>query len=315
MKTCFAILLAVLSVSRLVAAPVPALTGHDFFYAGENKVHDMYLVKKGEIVWSYHNHESKGEISDAVLLSNGSVLFAHQFGITLLGADKKVIWKLDAPEGTEIHTAQPIGKERIVYVMNSPKAKCVVLNIVTGTTEREFPLEVGNPKSIHGHFRHARLTAAGTLLIAHMDAGKVSEYDEHGKVVWTTPFPGPWAASRLPDGNTLITSTKLIREVNAKGETVWECGPADLPDHKIHGFQIATRLTNGNTLLNNWVNPWDGPIDIATAPAQALEITPEKRVVWTLRSWDAPNNLGPATTIQLLDDPSAAEDVHFGEFR
>lgn len=315
MKIQSTILLIALTASRLFAAPDPALAGHDFFYAGENKVHDMYIVKKGEIVWSYHNHKSKGEISDAVLLSNGSVLFAHQFGITLLGEDKKVIWKLDAPEGTEIHTAQPIGKERIVYVMNSPEAKCVVLNIVTGKTEREFPLKVGNPKSVHGHFRHARLTSAGTLLVAHMDVGKVSEYDEHGKELWTTPFPGPWAASRLPDGNTLISSPKLIREVNSKGETVWECGPADLPEHKIHGFQIATRLPNGNTLLNNWINPWDGPIDFATAPAQALEITPAKKVVWTLRSWEGPNNLGPATTLQLLDKPSVAEDVHFGEFR
>ncbi|MES2440702.1 MAG: hypothetical protein V4584_16670 [Verrucomicrobiota bacterium] len=315
MKIQSTLALAVLSIFQASAAPSPALAGHDFFYAGENKVHDMFLVKKGEIVWSYHNHESRGEISDAVLLSNGSVLFSHQFGITLLGADKKVIWKLDAPEGTEIHTAQPIGRERIVYVLNSPEAKCVVLNIVTGKTEREFPLQVGNPKSVHGHFRHARLTAAGTLLVAHMDGGKVSEYDDRGKEIWTTKFPGPWAASRLPGGNTLISSTKLIREVNPKGETVWECGPADLPDHKIHGFQIATRLANGNTLLNNWVNPWDGPIDFASAPAQALEITPEKKVVWTLRSWGGANNLGPSTTIQLLDTPTVAEDVHFGEFR
>ncbi|RYD20757.1 MAG: hypothetical protein EOP88_13820 [Verrucomicrobiaceae bacterium] len=315
MKTSFALLLASLSVSRILAAPVPALEGHDFFYAGENKVHDMYVVKKGEIVWSYHNHSSKGEISDAVRLSNGSVLFAHQFGITLLGEDKKVIWKLDAPAGTEIHTAQPIGKERIVYVMNGPEPKCVVHNIVTDKAEREFPLKVGNLKSVHGHFRHARLTAAGTLLVAHMDAGKVSEYDDHGKEVWTTPFSGPWSASRLPDGNTLITSPKSIREVNPKGETVWECNPADLPDPKNLSLQIAQRLPNGNTLLNNWVNAWSGPIDTATAPAQAFEITPDKKVVWTLRSWDEPNNLGPATTIQLLDTPSVPEDVHFGEFR
>ena len=314
MKIPTSLLLAALTISHAFAEPSPALAGHDFFYAGENKVHDMYVVKKGEIAWSYHNHDSKGEISDAVLLSNGNVLFAHQFGITLLDASKKVLWKLDAPPGTEIHTAQPIGKERIVYLQNGPEPKCVVLNIVTGKTEREFPLQVGNPKSVHGHFRHARLTAAGTLLVAHMDGGKVSEYDDHGKELWTTKFPGPWAASRLADGNTLITSTKLIREVNPKGETVWECGPADLPGHKIHGFQIATRLANGNTLLNNWVNPWDGPIDTATAPAQALEITPEKKIVWTLRSWAEPHNLGPSTTIQLLDTPAAAEDVKFGEF-
>ena len=315
MKIRSTLLAVLLSLSRTYAEPSPALAGHDFFYAGENKVHDMFIVKKGEIAWSYHNAESRGEISDAVLLSNGNVLFAHQFGITLIDSAKKVLWKMDAPAGTEIHTAQPIGKERIVYLQNGPEPKCVVLNIATGKTEREFPLEVGNPKSVHGHFRHARLTAAGTLLVAHMDGGKVSEYDDHGAELWTTKFSGPWAASRLADGNTLITGSKLIREVNAKGETVWECAKSDLAERGIKNFQIATRLPNGNTLLNNWVNPWEGAIDVATAPAQALEITPEKKVVWTLRSWSAPNNLGPATTIQLLDSPSVPEDVHFGEFR
>jgi len=39
-------------------------------------------------------------------------------------------------------------------------AKVVVVNIATGKTEREFVVAVKNPKSVHGHFRHARLTDA-----------------------------------------------------------------------------------------------------------------------------------------------------------
>jgi len=35
-------------------------------------------------------------------------------------------------------------------------------------------------------------------------------------------------------------------------------------------------------------------------------------VVWALAAWTPPANLGPATTIQFLDAPGAAEDVHFG---
>lgn len=313
MKT-WTLLLALAAFSHASAEPSPALGGHDFFYAGEAKTHDMYIVKKGEIVWSYHNPASRGEISDAVLLSNGSILFAHQYGVTLMDSAKKVLWNFDAPEGCEIHTAQPIGKDRLFYILNGPDPKCVVVNITTAKTEREFPLEVGNRKGTHGQFRHACLTAAGTLLVAHMDGGKVSEYDDHGKEVWTVRFPGPWAASRLDSGNTLIASSTQIREVNPAGETVWECNPGDLAGQSIKNFQIATRLPNGNTLLNNWVNSWNDTIDPATAPAQAFEITPEKKIVWTLKSWTAPNNLGPATTIQLLDSPSVPEDVHFGEF-
>lgn len=307
-------LFAIFALSQSFADANPSLAGHDFFYAGEAKTQDMYLVRKGEVVWSFHNPGSRGEISDAVLMSNGSVLFAHQFGVTLIDSAKKILWNYSAPDGCETHTAQPIGKERVVFIQNGPEPKCMVVNITTGKTEREFPLPVGNLKSTHGQFRHARLTAAGTLLVAHMDAGKVSEYDDRGKELWTTPFATPWAAERLPNGNTLITGTKLIREVKPDGGTLWECNAGELTEHKISGFQIATRLSNGNTLVNNWVNQWSSTIDPATAPAQALEITPEKKVVWTLSAWAEPHNLGPATTIQLLDIPALAEDVHFGEF-
>src|ERR1035438_739313 len=62
--------------------PGNGLAQHDFFYAGEQKQHQMFIVKKGKVAWSYLVADSKGEISDAVMLSNGNILFAHQFGVT-----------------------------------------------------------------------------------------------------------------------------------------------------------------------------------------------------------------------------------------
>ncbi len=105
-----------------------------------------------------------------------------------------------------------------------------------------------------------------------------------------------------------------MRELNPKGETVWEFTAADVPDYKFDNMQLATRLPNGDTLINNWVNQWNGNVDPNTAPVQALEVSPEKKIVWALRSWTNPD-LGPATTIQLLDAPEAPENVHFGNFR
>jgi len=49
------------------------------------------------------------------------------------------------------------------------------------------------------------------------------------------------------------------------------------------------------------------PIMTLEAPAaNALEISPEKKIVWALRSWAPPADLGPSTTIQILDAPGAA---------
>ena len=76
--------------------PGKGLAEHDFFYAGEAKAERMFIVRKGQVIWS-HTHPGKGEISDAVLLLNGNILFARQFGITEINQDKQVVWNLDAP--------------------------------------------------------------------------------------------------------------------------------------------------------------------------------------------------------------------------
>ena len=69
----------------------------------------------------------------------------------------------------------------------------------------------------------------------------------------------------------------MAREINPKGETVWEFTSADVPDYQFNSMQTATRLPNGNTLINSWVNQWSGKIDPETAPVQALEITARQK--------------------------------------
>jgi outer membrane protein assembly factor BamB len=289
----------------------------NFFYAGEGKYHRMYIVRGGKIAWSYIDTTSRGEISDAVLMTNGNVLFAHQFGITLISPDKKVLWNYDTPKNHETHTAQPIGNDHVVFIQNGDTAKLFVMNIRTNKVEREFALPVKNPKSVHGQFRHARLTDAGTIMVAHMDLGKVCEYDINGKELLSFDVPSVWSAVALKNGNILTASNKnMVQEFTRKGEVVWQSHLTDIADYKLTSPQIATRLANGNTLVNNWLNQWNGNADPNNAPIQAVELTPDKKVVWALRAWAEPLNLGPSTTIQLLNEPDAlTEKVHFGDIK
>jgi outer membrane protein assembly factor BamB len=303
-----------LAPASVQALPGKGLAEHDFLYAGESKNRRVFIVRKGRVVWSYDDPAGRGEISDAVLLSDGSLLLAHQYAVKLISPEKKVLWNLDAPKGTEIHTAMPIGHEHVLYVQNGDPAKVRVVNITTGETKKEFPLPVGNPKNTHGQFRHARLTGSGTLLVAHMDLNKVCEYNADGKEVWSFPCDGPWGATPLKNGNTLIVDRRGIREVTHRGETVAAFMREDAQPYKLGSLQLAWRLPNGNTLINNWVNEWSGPIDRTNPPVQAVELTPDKQVVWVLRSWVEPD-LGPATTIQILDQPEAPENVSFGDIR
>jgi hypothetical protein len=89
--------------------------------------------------------------------------------------------------------------------------------------------------------------------------------------------------------------------------------PSDAPGYAFANLQQAWRLANGNTLVNNWVNEWNKWPVSSPGTLQALELTPAKQVVWALSAWTGPANLGPATTIQLLDEASKPEDVHFGD--
>ena len=131
---------------------------------------------------------------------------------------------------------------------------------------------------------------------------KVVEFTLDGKELWSVDAASAWSAIRLHNGNTLISGDGqgYTREVNMKGETVWELTQTDVP-FKLYNNQTATRLSNGNTVITNWcagntnTEEWAGTI-------QVFEVTPDKKVVWALSSWDNPD-LGPSTYIQLLDDP------------
>ncbi|WP_179414588.1 hypothetical protein HDF19_00420 [Mucilaginibacter sp. E4BP6] len=295
--------------------PGKGIKQYDFFYAGEDKSRKMYIVRKGKIIWSYIDTTGNGEISDATLLPNGNVLFAHQFGITLINHKKQVLWSYDAPKGFETHTAQLIGNDHVIFVQNGDPAKVIVMNINDNTITREFVIPA-NP-GVHGQVRHARLTAAGTYLIAHMDLGKICEYDTSGKQLIAIDFPGIWSAVPLKNGNILATNnSNLVKEITRSGDIVWEDKLSQIAGYKITSTQLSARLPNGNTLINNWFNKWDSKFDVANAPVQAIEVTPDKKIVWALRSWTDPIDLGPSTTIQLLNVPGmVTEDVHFGDIR
>jgi Domain of unknown function (DUF362) len=294
--------------------PGRGLAQHDFLYAGEWDTRkpaeqSMFIVRGGKIVWHYFIpiKASTGgiqEFDDVSLLPNGNVIFSRMAGAGIVSPEKKLVWSYEAPKGTEVHSAQYLGKDRVLIMRNGNPAQAMIFNIASNTVEKEIPIPT-TVKGTHGQFRHIRMTPAGTILVPHMSEGKVVEYDLNGKEVWSVQAPSAWAAVRLQNGNTLISGDAkgYVREVNPKGETVWEFTQADAPDIKIFNIQGANRLANGNTLICNWCA--NGAKNLADWPTtvQVLEVTPDKKVVWALRSWTPPADLGTATSIQLLDGP------------
>lgn len=308
-------LLATAAAQNTTPLSGKGLAQHAFLYAGESHDRRIFIVREGKIAWSYDDPAGKGEISDAVMLSNGNILFAHQYGVSEITQQKKVVWSYDAPPGHEVHTALPIGNDRVLYVQNGDPAVVRVVNTVTGVTEKEFNLEVKRPISVHAQFRHARLTNQGTLMVASMQLNKVVELDLSGKELWSFPAVSPWGVTPLENGNVLITDRLGVREITRRGDSVWSFSPSDVPAYPFANLQQAWRLSNGNTLVNNWTNEWSKDVLNRPGTLQAMELTPTKDVVWVLNAWTPPDNLGPATTIQVLDEPSKPEDARFGEIR
>jgi hypothetical protein len=186
-------------------------------------------------------------------------------------------------------------KQRPTPFLKSSPTTLSPLSIVK---EIPIPTEV---HGTHGQFRHIRMTKRGAILVPHLSEGKVVEYDQSGKMIWSVPARSPWQAIRLKNGNTLIAgdASRYAREVDHNGNTVWEFNQSDAVGYRLGNFQTADRLANGHTIITCWI-AGDKDTSHSEGTVQVLEVTKDKQIVWALSSWKDPD-LGPATSIQLLD--------------
>jgi hypothetical protein len=282
--------------------PGSGLAAHPMLFAGEG-FNTVLLVNQGKVVWSYTaGPPGTGEIDDVWMLSNAHVLVAFQHSVFEVNPKKEIVWHYVPPTGTEVHSCQPIGLDRVLLVQNAMPAQLMIINKNTGMVEVQHALPIQT--SVHTQFRRIRMTAKSTYILPILNMGVVWEYDATFKQIWSYQMNTPWAAVRLHNGNTLITDEmdRTIREVTPQGTTAWEYKQAiDLPKGLLQAnTQTADRLSNGDTVIFSSQSNTS-----PTSPIiQALEIDSAKKPVWVLQDW---KDLGPATTAQFLDEPGIPE--------
>ena len=280
------------------ALPGNGLAEHDMLYIGEG-LNRIFLVKGGKVVWKYDTGEG-WELDDVWMLSNGNIVFSRMYWAAMITPDKKVIWRMEAPEGTEIHTLQPLDTDRVAVLVNKEyEPHILVVNTKTGETESDRIIPYWGSAGSHGQSRRFRVTAEGTYLVSYLSGRRVVEFDRDFNEIWSYDVLQPWAAIRLKNGNTLISdeSDQSVIEVNKAGEIVWKLTQEELGEYRLEGTQSCVRLENGNTILCARGN--------GGKTAQLVEVTPDKKVVWVLKDW---KNLGPGSAIQVLEDGGIPEN-------
>ncbi|MFZ4749255.1 MAG: M20/M25/M40 family metallo-hydrolase [Phycisphaerales bacterium] len=272
---------------------------------GQDKGKVSIVGHDGRVEWEYpcpHNSH------DLQVLANGNLLLhPAPDRIIEVTRDRKVVWEWTsrpaAPgvERVEIHGFQrlPDGGTMIAETGNLR-----ILEVdAKGAITRTVPLKVERP-DWHRDTRRVRKTAAGTYLVCHEGLGLVREYDAAGKVVWEyaldlngQPATGGhdghgtavFNALRLPNGNTLIGggNNNRVFEVTPDRKIVWSIERDELkrPDGRpIHLCWVTSLqvLPNGNIIFGNTHAGPEHP--------QMIEVTRDRKVVWTLDDWSAFGN-------------------------
>ena len=245
----------------------------------------IILEKDGTVSWEY---PEPGFVMDGQRLPNGNLLYCwysmtkdKQAGVKEITPDKQIVFEYKIAQ--ECHSVQRLPNG--ATLIEDPANQRLIEVDRRGRIIHELKLQVGHDQA-HRVARQCRKLPNGNYLVAQEFDQAVVEYAPDGKVLRRIPVNGMvFAVSRLANGNTLIGTGggkdmgKSVIEVDPKGDTVWSFGPADFPpDTNLEWILGAQWLSNGNTLIVNWLGHGKDGKGISL-----LEVTPQKKVVWTLK--------------------------------
>lgn len=163
---------------------------------------------KGEVVW-------EKQIQNPVMaqrLRNGNTFIATMSQFVEVDRTGKEVFSHPVPDG--VMKARRLPNGDIGY--GSQSGRYVRINS-DGKELHSFPINIG--------YWGGRLDvlANGHVVVPESNNNRVAEYDTEGHVVWEAQVNQAIAASRLPNGNTLVTSygQKTGVEIDRLGKVVW----------------------------------------------------------------------------------------------
>ena len=288
--------------------PASLPPGPPYRVLGQDRGHLAIVGPDGKVEWEVplrHNAH------DLQILASGNILVGTESNTVVeMSPAKQVVWKyVSAPTAenkgrVEIHAFQRLDDGRTM-IAESGNRRIIEVD-AAGQIVKTVPLIVDHPDA-HRDTRRARKLASGNYLVCHEGDATVREYDGAGKVVWSykldlagRPRTGGhdghgvevFNALRKPDGNTVIAggNNNRVIEVSPAGQIVWSVNHDELPGIELRWVTSLQLKPNGNIIFGN---THAGPKN-----PQLIEVTPAKKVVWTLHDFQTfGNDLASALVI------------------
>ena len=254
----------------------------------------------GKVLWEYPAEMTQ----DIWKLPNGNILFSYARGARIITPNsRQVIWEYRSPDGTEVHTCQPLPGGNVL--VGECGSKTLVEVNVEGKAVKVIPFQANS--DTHSQLRFARKLKNGNYLLALYGDQVVKELAPDGKELRTISVPGgPYCALRLKNGNTLISAGDAHRiiEVDKKDKVVWSIEEKELPGNTIQFAGGLQRLPNGNTVVCNWTghsNNREQPL--------LFEVTRDKRVVWKYEQNPAFTTIMGITLLDVKGDVTKGQII------
>lgn len=269
----------------------------------------------GKVEWEM---PIKGQVHDLQVLPDGNIL-THTGAATVIEISpaKEIVWSYtskpkpgyDGP--IEVHAVQRLD-DGLTMIAESGNTRIIEVNR-SGEIVHSLDLKVQKPNS-HRDTRLVRKLANGHYLVCQELDGAVNEYAPDGSIVWSYKLdldgrpaaPGHnghgtevFGSLRLASGNTLIATGNGNRviEVDPAGKVVWSVGQNELPGIRLQWVTSLAVRPNGNIVFGNTHAGPENP--------QLIEVTRDKKVVWSLKDFKTfGNDLAAAV---VLEGPSGSK--------
>jgi len=265
--------LAVMATAGLVLGTTAVAEMH--IYVADHETRKVIKIRPdGTLLWDATNDNGH----DVQLLPGGNLLIIKGRVVQEVAPDKSVVWEVGRPVVEVAESAQRLPNGHTVIADNG--RHCVIE--IDDKNKVVWQFDVANTnKRPQPTMRQVRRLQNGNTLICASTEDRVLEVSPAKEIVWSYAVQFPYLATRLENGNTLISSGAgygsepgyFLVEVDARGKVVWKYGGADSPpDQHLNWPSGFVRLANGNTL-------------ISIARDGALrEVSPDKKTVRTIRS-------------------------------